>query len=331
MRSRAPGARSGRSSRGARAESSPSASLREAMRSSSIGLTIQWATSRAPITAERAEAAETARILTSSCMWNITQPEARTAPSGSATARNVSPISWRRTVGSSRTRSAAAIPITRVERPRTIATSVMGGIGSRSPRPSRCVCGCDGIGLDLFAETADVHRQRPGVERGGVAPDPLHQLLAGEDVVRVRGEEPEQVELLDRQGQLVAGVCRLAAAGVESCLAELERLGGPVDQRCSAEHGSDAGGELAWRERLGHVVVGAELEADDPVGLVAAGRQQDHRQVAARADPAHQLQPVGAGQHDVEHDELRLLALEQTRARCRRRPPRAPCSRRGSR
>ena len=63
------------------------------MRSSSIGLTIQWATRSAPITAESADAAETARIFTSSCMWNITQPDARTAPSGSATARKVSPIS----------------------------------------------------------------------------------------------------------------------------------------------------------------------------------------------------------------------------------------------
>ena len=51
------------------------------------------------MTAAEAEAAATARIFTSSPMWNITQPESSTAPSGRTTARNASPTSCRRTVG----------------------------------------------------------------------------------------------------------------------------------------------------------------------------------------------------------------------------------------
>ena len=38
------------------------------------------------------------------------------------------------------------------------------------------------------------------------------------------------------------------------------------------EHGAHPGRELARAERLGHVVVGAELQARDPVGLVRPGR-----------------------------------------------------------
>ena len=41
-----------------------------------------------------------------------------------------------------------------------------------------------------------MHRHRAGVERGLVAPDPVHELVAGEDLARVAGEEPEEVELL---------------------------------------------------------------------------------------------------------------------------------------
>ena len=67
---------------GARVARSPAASWAEAARSRSSGFTIQRASSNAPTTAESAAADETARILASSCMWNITQPEARTPAEG---------------------------------------------------------------------------------------------------------------------------------------------------------------------------------------------------------------------------------------------------------
>ena len=67
------------------------------------------ATSAATI-AVSADAAVTARIFTSSPMWNMTQPESSTAPSGSRTARKASPASCSRTVGSRRRRYASASP-----------------------------------------------------------------------------------------------------------------------------------------------------------------------------------------------------------------------------
>ena len=53
-------------------------------------------TSAAP-TAADAAAAATARIFTSSPMWNITQPESITTSSGSSTASSARPPSCRRT------------------------------------------------------------------------------------------------------------------------------------------------------------------------------------------------------------------------------------------
>ncbi len=72
----------------------------------------------------------------------------------------------------------------------------------------------------------------------------------------------------------------------------------------AAQHGVHAGDELGGRERLDDVVVGSEAEADHAVGLLAARRQQDHGHVAVLAQPRHHLQPVEAGQHHVEHDEV---------------------------
>src|SRR6266540_4831508 len=110
-----------------------------------------------------------------------------------------------------------------------------------------------------------------GIERRRVAPDPAHDLFAGENAPRVAGDEPEEVELARSQPQRRAVLRHLARRRVddesvegESLLRDRLRLGTP-------EHGADAGRELARGERLRDVVVGAELEPDDAVGLLTAG------------------------------------------------------------
>ena len=50
----------------------------------------------------------------------------------------------------------------------------------------------------------------------------------------------------------------------------------------ATQDGADAGRHLAGRERLHHVVVGAELEPDDAVDLLDVGGEQDHRDGALR-------------------------------------------------
>ena len=57
-----------------------------------------------------------------------------------------------------------------------------------------------------------------------------------------------------------------------------------LGQRGAAQHRLDAAAELAHRERLGDVVVGAELEAEHLVDLLGLGGEHDDRHGAARAD-----------------------------------------------
>ena len=78
----------------------------------------------------------------------------------------------------------------------------------------------------------------------------------------------------------------------------------------AAEDRLDPSRELARRERLGDVVVGAELEPRDAIGLLVARGEHDDRHLRAGADPAADLEAVDARQADVEHDEADRMAAE---------------------
>ena len=67
---------------------------------------------------------------------------------------------------------------------------------------------------------------------------------------------------------------------------------------------------LAQVKRLGDVVIGADLEADDPVDDIVAARQHHDRHIGLHPDFPRQVQAVlPAGKREVEKDrvEIRLL------------------------
>ena len=80
-----------------------------------------------------------------------------------------------------------------------------------------------------------------------------------------------------------------------------------------SQDGAHAGGELVGVERLGDVVVGAEVEALRLVGGRALGGQQDDRDGTPFTELAHDLDTVEVGHHDVEQDDVRadLFGLGQ--------------------
>ena len=78
----------------------------------------------------------------------------------------------------------------------------------------------------------------------------------------------------------------------------------------------DAGDELARAERLGQVVVGADAEADDEVGLGVAGGEHQHRDRPVALDRSAHLEAVEAGEHEVEDHEVGVeLARQRLDAR----------------
>ena len=93
------------------------------------------------------------------------------------------------------------------------------------------------------------------------------------------------------------------ARQVEAQVLEGERLLLAVLLAGAAQQRAHPRQQLAQRERLDEVVVGAGVQAGDAVvDLAARGEHQHRRAVAALAQaPAH-LQAVDAGHRDVEDD-----------------------------
>ena len=77
-----------------------------------------------------------------------------------------------------------------------------------------------------------------------------------------------------------------------------------------AQDRAHPGGQLGRGEGLHHVVVGTELEPEDPVGLVALGRDQDDGDVARAADGGQDVEAVLGGEHDVEDHEVGLAVAQ---------------------
>src|SRR2546423_3889786 len=89
----------------------------------------------------------------------------------------------------------------------------------------------------------------------------VEQLLAAEDAPRRAGQDREQLELLRGEVHRAALHADLEAIPIDLEVADLDvRLLLPVAGAAAARDGADAGEQLAWRERLGHIVVGAHLE-----------------------------------------------------------------------
>ena len=75
----------------------------------------------------------------------------------------------------------------------------------------------------------------------------------------------------------------------------------------AAEHCLDPRQQLLDAERLHDVIVGAVREPADPIGLLAAGGEDDDRQRRPQpADFPQNLQPVALRQHQVQQQQIEL-------------------------
>lgn len=155
----------------------------------------------------------------------------------------------------------------------------------------------------------DVQRlRRAFVER---VPDPVQDLLPGVDRPRVLGEQREQVELLGSERHLGLADPDLPGAAVHGERTGFgrgsrrgRRDGGLLRAPRPPGHGPHPGHQLPNAERLRQIVVGAEFQAQHPVGLLPARTEDDDRDVGdltdapADVDAVHVRQPQ-VQQHDI--------------------------------
>src|SRR6185437_13057419 len=88
--------------------------------------------------------------------------------------------------------------------------------------------------------------------------------------------------------------------------------GGALVGAGAAQQGAYAGDEFAGVERLRYVIVGADLQPDDTVDIVAERRHHDDRQIGrGGAQPHADRPPVLAGEHQVEQQQVDLFAAHR--------------------
>ena len=179
-------------------------------------------------------------------------------------------------------------------------------------------CGSDGTRFDLLAQAPDVNRDGGAVSVPGEVPYLIQKLGAREHPTGLRRERLEEVELLAREAHGFTADLYDPAPEVEACVPEhhdTRWVSGSVDlgRVGPAQDGPHARDDLLGRERLRHVVVGAQLQPDDAIGLLTLGRHEDHRGPlhGPGAHPAQNLETVHAREHEVQEHERGGCGLQR--------------------
>ena len=82
----------------------------------------------------------------------------------------------------------------------------------------------------------------------------------------------------------------------------------------AAHHGPDARQKLTEGVRLGHIIVRADLKADDLIDLGALGGEHDDRHTALLTNAPAQRGAVNARQHQIEQHQVDAALGEQFQA-----------------
>ena len=147
-----------------------------------------------------------------------------------------------------------------------------------------------------------------------------HDLLAAEHGGRPARKARQDAELERGQAKRrAAEALRHAAAGSSR---ELRLAPVPlaalwplrVARRDPAQDDVDPRHQLARAERLGHVVVAADLEPEHAVDLLVAGGQEQDRHVGGLADLPADFEPVHLGHADIEDDQVGPVGGKARRA-----------------
>src|SRR5262249_53655329 len=135
-----------------------------------------------------------------------------------------------------------------------------------------------------------------------------------EGLVAVAGEKVEQLELAPGEPQGLAVAPGIPPVQIDDDGSEVDlvaRLGGLAVLRDAAQVSANAGDPLAGVKWLGHVVVGAHLQANHPVrGVIAGGEQQDGQTMTGTDLPA-EAEAVGIREADIEHEQVEFAALQR--------------------
>jgi hypothetical protein len=159
--------------------------------------------------------------------------------------------------------------------------------------------------LDLATDVLDVRIDGSLVRFDGDPVDGIEQLGAREHATRLARHMQQELELGCGQHDVAAIDQHLHPRGIEGYrLADTDDIVAGGRRLDAPHHGANPRHQLAGAERLGHVVVRAELEAGDTIGFTGPRGEHDDRHIAGPAQCARDIEPVRLRQCQVEHHEI---------------------------
>ena len=156
----------------------------------------------------------------------------------------------------------------------------------------------------------DVAAQAVAV-RAIVPPDGLLQRIAAHHIGTALHEDFEDFQAQRIEFEMPPAAADLEGIEVVGEIADLQ--GALAHALATAQHRLDARGQLGKSKGFQQVVIGAAAKALQAVIQRVAGSKHDHRRAAARflAQALAQSKAVDSRQHDVQHQQIEMLAAGQ--------------------
>src|SRR5579859_2914421 len=184
----------------------------------------------------------------------------------------------------------------------------------------------DGIGLYFLAQGADMHINDVAVSIVIVAPDFIHQDFARIDPVGRSCEQGQDVELgrrqhdldmvdLDATRQQINGETGETqgrfAIGCPFLFARLLALARRAD---TPQDGAHAAHQLARAKGFDDIIIRANVQPRNAVVLVSTRGEHQNRGFRPGPDATAHLKAIQRGQHNIEYDQVGMLAGVQSQA-----------------
>src|SRR5262245_51555078 len=162
--------------------------------------------------------------------------------------------------------------------------------------------------FDLSSQMPDVNVERVGGPGQVEAPDEAEELVARQNLARVRQEELEQRELRDGELDGEPGIDDFARCRVEREVGKAKNLG--PGRSLAAEECAEPGEQLDQDERFRNVVVGACGETTVSFyGGVACAEQEQGYPRGGLPKPTAERGASAIGLDDVDDDRIGCLSL----------------------
>jgi len=171
-------------------------------------------------------------------------------------------------------------------------------------------------GGEFAPKTRDKHVDRPVKRIGISAMQLVKDLIPGDDTARPLNEATQEIKLTARQGQrppLI--VTELPCVHVQNKPVERVAFGGCCGRRVLVpsppQDGADARQKFPRAERFAQIIIRPDFQPDHPVNLIGFCGQHQDSGTCLRAQAAADGQPIFAGQHEIENDQVGLALSKQ--------------------